>query len=702
VNKWQKKSLVLALTSGMLVTSLGAALAAENQEDTPGFELDQVVVTATKTQKKIKDVPVVVQVITREEMDKKHVQNVDDALKGVSGIMIKRNNGLTSSEPTVIMRGFKQRGILVLVDGQSQNDGYNGQITWSQVPIENIERIEIVKGPGSALYGSNAQGGVINIITKSKPANETVLKLGIGSHGEDNKAFSHSGSTGKIDYFVDYAKIKSNGFISAYLSDKDNYRGHQTGDQEHASGKVTYHFDENSRLSISSNEGNSAYDYELGTDQGNKKSRGLTIDYQSKVNDKLNYQITWGEKKTDNWYYSGYSSTKTKQSLTHQSNKFETNDGDTHFNWQIDDKNLLTIGYAFRKEDGRAYDERGLTKFYPEYTWGFLKSEDQIDRKAGGKTKSDSFYFQDEHKLDEKLTSFIGGRYTKWETSGGWNSYRATTSSDPISTQYNDREATNFSGKMGMVYKADGKTTWKFNVGQGFRTPTFYELFRSSQDSTTGTITTSNPDLKPEKSTSYDLNWDYQVDSKTMLSASCFYTQLKDAITTMEYSVIDGYVPNIGTLPGVTKEKRQSNADRAVMKGFELGLNKQLSKTWSSFINYTYTDAQITESENPAAIVGKQMTDIPKHMFNFGFDYNNKKWKGNITGRKISDTKDDGAQSGKYGSYDPVFLVDMKVSYLVDKNSTISLSVDNLFDREYWSYYLAPTRSVYLEYSYKF
>ncbi|BBB89406.1 MAG TPA: TonB-dependent receptor [Methylomusa anaerophila] len=199
-----------------------------------------------------------------------------------------------------------------------------------------------------------------------------------------------------------------------------------------------------------------------------------------------------------------------------------------------------------------------------------------------------------------------------------------------------------------------------------------------------------------------NLNLDYRLDSKTLFNVSYFYTQLEDAITTMKYAVTDGYVPNIGTIPGITTESRQSNADKAVMKGFEIGLNKQLSKNWTSFINYTYTDARITESKNPAAVIGRQMDDIPKCMLNVGFDYKSQKWLGSISGRRISDTKEDGVKTGQYGSYDPVFLVDMKISYLPDKHSTVSLSIDNLFNRRYWSYYLAPTRSAFLEYSYKF
>lgn len=697
--KWQQ-GLAMFLTAGILLSPLGIAGAAE--EEALNFDLEQVVVTATKTEKKIKDVPVRVEVITKEDLKKKHVANADDALKGISGVMLKRNNGLNTTDSTVIMRGFRSnRGLLVLIDGQNQGDGYNGQIGWNQIPVENIERIEVVKGPGSALYGSSAMGGVINIITKSKPTNDTVVKIGLGEQDTKKKAINHSGRLGKVDYFIDYDKIDSDGFISAYPTDTKNYRGHQNGGQEHLNGKVIYHFDQDSQLSLGGSNGSADYHYEIGTDQGSKESRVINLDYQSKVNDKLNYQITWGQKNTDNWYYSGYDPTKATPNLMHQSNRMKTNDGDIHANWQLDERNLLTLGYSLRKEEGTAFDERGLTQFYPDYTWNLLKPLDKVDRKSGGQTKSNSLYLQNEYKFNDKTSAFVGGRYVKWQTSGGWNSYRLTPTSNPIDTIYGEREESNFSSKLGVVYQANEKSTWKFNVGQGFRSPSFYELYRSSQD-TAGKITTSNIDLKPEKSTSYDLNLDYRLNSTSLLSLSYFRTQLKDAITTMEYKVVNGYVPNIGVIPGVTVENRQSNADKALIKGFEVGLNKQLNKKWSSFINYTYTDAQITESKNPAANVGKQMNDIAKCMLNFGLDYKNSKWQGNISGRRISDTKDDGSKSGSYGSYDPVFLVDTKISYAPNENSTLSLSIDNLFNKQYWSYYLAPGRSTYVEYSYKF
>lgn len=154
--------LVAGICAGMSGTSVHA--------DVNVQKMEEMVVTATKTAKDSADAPATVSVVTRKEIEDMNVQSVDESLTYLPGVYTHRPGG---HEPSVMGTNVLLRGVpnysrtLVLVDGQTLNDPYIGAVTWESVPAETVERIEVVPGPFSSLYGGSAMGGVINIDRKS-------------------------------------------------------------------------------------------------------------------------------------------------------------------------------------------------------------------------------------------------------------------------------------------------------------------------------------------------------------------------------------------------------------------------------------------------------------------------------------------------------------------------------------------------------
>lgn len=156
---------MLIVTISSLILCISTGLAEEAQKET---KLEEIVVTATKTEKKVEDAPGSITIVTQEDLKKQNIKTVDDAFQTLSGIFVKRNKGMADTTAGVRMRGFYgDQYTLVLLDGQPLNDAYSGGLEWGMVPVSNIERIEVIRGAASALYGGNAMGGVINIITKT-------------------------------------------------------------------------------------------------------------------------------------------------------------------------------------------------------------------------------------------------------------------------------------------------------------------------------------------------------------------------------------------------------------------------------------------------------------------------------------------------------------------------------------------------------
>jgi outer membrane receptor protein involved in Fe transport len=143
--------------------------------------LKPVVVTSTKTKRTLDNIPGKVEYINKETIEKLPAQKIDDILSLNSGVNVVRPNGIYSMNPTVTLRGTsgdEQGRTLVLVDGVPQNRTDNGGVNWNRFNLNDIEAIEILKGPGSSLYGNNSMGGVINIITK-KPSLGTQGQVGL-------------------------------------------------------------------------------------------------------------------------------------------------------------------------------------------------------------------------------------------------------------------------------------------------------------------------------------------------------------------------------------------------------------------------------------------------------------------------------------------------------------------------------------------
>ena len=160
-NLTKKGLLMSVLICGNVLLGGNAVLANELQE----YDLDAMVVTATRTMKQIQEVPSSVSVVTAKDIENHNVTSVQEALQYMPGVYMDQ-----SSQGAISLRGFGSTNVLVLVDGVQQNDTYDGAVNYNSIPVENIERIEVVRGAGSSIYGGHAVGGVINITTKEAKA----------------------------------------------------------------------------------------------------------------------------------------------------------------------------------------------------------------------------------------------------------------------------------------------------------------------------------------------------------------------------------------------------------------------------------------------------------------------------------------------------------------------------------------------------
>ena len=210
-----------------------ATLPAFSQTGSPN-KLDSVFVTATRSPQKLSDVLADVTVLTRADIERQAFGGVADLLRNNGCAEITRNGG-PASNTSLFLRGADTRHTLVLIDGMRVDSQATGGASWQALPLSQIERIEVLKGPASAIYGSDAVGGVVQIFTR-KGGSKLSLDLGaaVGNLGTKKLDGGVFGNSGIFDYAVSAAAERSDGFNAtldvpgsfSYVPDRDGYRNH--------------------------------------------------------------------------------------------------------------------------------------------------------------------------------------------------------------------------------------------------------------------------------------------------------------------------------------------------------------------------------------------------------------------------------------------------------------------------------------------
>ncbi len=711
------------------------------------IELEEIVVTATKTEKRLKEVPASISVVTKKEIEDKKIQNVDEALKTTVGCATKRTKGLMDSLASVTLRGFSGQGrTLVMLDGQPLNNAYSGSVQWSGIPVEEIERIEVVRGPLSSLYGGNAMAGVINIITKTPKKREITSKFSHGSYGTYTYQIGYRDKLGRLGLSLNYDKKHSDGYVSdLYLATaKTGKKGTEvtgwektkspTGDTVHLLGdkgrngaedegfsaKLSLDLTSDSLLSLGMISRQYRYWYEYGQSYlkdtaGNRVNKGdvwindegtsryftvspsdflngpggraantYTLGYDHQLNEYLRLKVNSGL--TDvikSWYISPKAKKATEDGGEGEWNN--TPSQGVSADLQLDiarlvERNTLTIGTGYRHDQAES-KKWGLSD------WRDEKSTTDLLYTAKGKADTYSFYLQDEIDLMEDptqtLTLFLGARYDLWRTYEGMNEDRSTSPSKL--NEYQERQKDSLSPKAAIVYRhLPGLFTFRLSGGKAFRPPNIYELYKT-WTSSWGTKYQSNPDLKPEETTSWEAGIEQGLlGERLKLKATYFENHITDLI----YTITD---------PTDLKLKKKMNAAKGKTKGVELEIDHTFNQYLSCFTNLSFVDPRIVENPDLPKTKGKQVTYVPAEVHSLGVKIQAGGIKGGISGRYMGKmySQDDNSdlEKGVYGSYDPHLVMDTQWSYEVVPELKLSLCIDNIFDRQYYQCYKAPGRT---------
>ena len=630
------------------------------------IETPPVVVSATKTELPVKQVTSAVEVITGEELERKKIKTVVDGLRLAEGVFATSSGG-PGTEATVKMRGAFARHTMVLIDGVIVNSPTDGAYNFGNLTAENIDRIEILRGAQSMLYGSDAIGGVISIYTKKGTGKPTVgAFFEYGSFATFREGGHVSGAKGPFDFSASVSRWDTSSFSSI------NYRrGAFEGDGFHnwqASAKLGASLPKDGRVEFNLRWYDSRTSFDGFADSG---APADVFGARSK-NRNIILNGTWVQPLTS-WWTTKLTLSQANERLLSESGTagFNLNtrqfitasptscfpNFDTCFspfttdleilnrrlewqnNFQVSDFLLLTAGYQLRREEG---DSAGF--------FGTTEPAKVISSNAG--------YAQAQVNLWDRLFLTAGGRHDSYNTFEDATTYRVTG---------------------GYVVKETG-TKFRGSYATGFKAPTMNDLFFQGF---------GNPNLKPEKSLSMDLGIEQNLfDDRLHLSAGYFWNRFQNLIQ----------FASGGTLcPAITFGFCPINVADAKTQGWEFAFKMQILKGLEVRGQYTYTLTRAFDSPTLQLGGDKRLPRWPVDQATVGLTYQPiDALRLNIDYRFVGARNNNLANtpSQVLGSFN---VVNLSATYDVTKNWQAYVRVDNLFNEKYEEilFFGTPIRSIF-------
>jgi vitamin B12 transporter len=597
-----------------------------------------VFVTATRTETPLDQVTTSASVITATDIQAKHAETVLEALRDVPGLDVVQT-GSRGTGTTISIRGSESDHVLVLIDGVEVNSTTAGAFNFAHLTTENIERIEILRGAGGTLYGSQAIGGVINIITKK---GQGPLQLGLSAEGgngwTNRQTLTLNGGVGKLGYTFSAARLESDGFRSV----NDDYRNLAT------SGRLDYKFTEDTNLK-------GIFRFiktDLGLFNSNNFVPGARDPNSREAISQYLGKLEWEQRIVKEWDYR-ISGSIFKENIKDTDDPDPLTDCDS-FGFPCDSRTRSRFRPQISSAEFQTnyrLGEWSTTTFGTEFKRRKASTSSSFDGVPAGETnkaiRNVGYYVQEQIKLlDDRLIVIPGVRLDDHQTFG-------TEWSPSISSSYLFRET---------------GTRLKASYAEGFKAPTLNELFFPPGF---GCAAFGNPDLGPEKSWELNAGVEQTIFSdRIKLAATVFHREVSDLIGT-------------GPTPDPTDPAfcvRAENLGKARFDGVEWLMDIKVFSFLTIGANYTYLD---WDTENG------RLLRRPRHRGNVNVNYFYERFRmsfdTHIVGRRDDTNSFTGGNIKKAGyvRFDLAGSFQLPVKVTLVKDVSLFGKIENALNKKY-------------------
>ena len=659
---YKGKFLTGAVLSVFMAGAYGNACAADGTSDAV-YSLNPVVVTATRYEKSDAEIPAATQTFTEEQIEQTGADNLQVALQYLDGVIDAGMgpNGTSVSSMTTknVIRGVSN-GTVVMINGTPINWRTNYNL--ENIPTSAVERVEVVRGGGAVLYGSQATGGVINIITKKTLPNE--VKVGLGNKGRQEYAVT--ANAGDLSIAYTYNKWGKLGYVSSSDSSikpdktrvpvemKQRFFGSEKNDF-----LATYKLNDHADFLYNHNESASRWAYTY---------TGITDPDYEDMNDHPRYIRRYEND---------------KDFLQFNFHGLDGISGHVFYNYNT----LKTHGTDYYSSTGKKYaapkavrgQEKNKTYGYdvqkvwdgnPDQT--FLIGTSLVRETFENETSDTgrniiSAFGSWERNLTAKDVLTLSGRGT-WTTGGIQNFH-------------------NFSGQAQYLHKLDNTQSLYASVGQSFVLPTFSQMYSREQAGGISNII-GNPDLKPQKGLHYEAGWKKE-ETNRQYKVALFTEKIDDNIS---------YSGTSGRWYAINEDFKNHGIEASIRGQEDNGFTWHAGLTWQD-----PKSKQTTEKTSAKRYWDRSYGRI---LLTGGVGYEKEKWTTALNFSYLADRVQSPLAAHSH-SVKPYLLTSMTVKYSPNKSSDIMLAIDNLLNRKdivshTTSDYYATPRNLILSYRYKF
>ena len=670
----------------------------------------QVVVTATRSEQRLGNVPASINVLSAEEIKQSPAVVADDVLRQIPTFSLFRRSSSLSSHPTtqgVSLRGIGPSGVsrtLVLLDSVPFNDPFGGWVYWTRVPLENTERIELVDGPTSNLYGNYAMGGVINIVT-SRPARRTIeIKPQYGNLNSPKFDFFASDVWAKFGAAVEGSVFKTDGFPNVVPSEKGLVDNNAAVDFANFNIKLDYN--PTGRMSaflrtgyFRENRDNGKVSTFDGTEEANDTrwkfvNGGVRVvlpdqsDLQARV-------FADFEK-----FHSNFLAVPTANPLRsvgrmtlNQTVPTTGVGGMAQWSKALGGKQFFTAGTDWRWVDGESQENALDT----------AKGLQVVTKRfSGGSQQSLGAFVQDMITPVAKVQVTLSARVDHWRNYNAHN--LETTVATGLPTANNkpslpDRNDTVVSPRVAALYHVTDRVTAWGDFGLGFRAPTLNELYR--QFSVGAVLTRPNDQLGPERLKGGELGISLAPARNVTVRTTWFDNRVENPVSNVTIA---------------TNLQQRQNLGRTRIWGIQNDVEYRFSQSWRVSAGYLYNQAKVVEfAANPAlanncnGVAGEAcfLPQVPTNRGSVRVVYSHPRYVTaavgvQTVGRQFEDDQNarvvpaaalrDGGYPASTEPGLPKFtLVDFLVSRALGANIDVFFGIQNLFDRQYFAFTQATT-----------
>ena len=617
------KAIRTTIVAGIAALCLSNAFAAELVEPKrkKAFDMQEIVVTATPVERKVKDITSAVSVIDSTEIEASNADYVMDVIGSLPSVYIRRDAILGRQDIQIRGLGSNLRRIQTLIDGRPEKMALFGCTVAQTLPLANVERIEVIRGPESVLYGTDAMGGVVNIITRRMydPGYESSALFSYGSYDTLHAVLRHGGYTGAFDYYVTYDHKQT-----------DGHRDNSAYDADFLSLRTGYQLNDAWRLELSGQ-----YFKDEAEDPGPDN------DPYTNNNKKEYMRYSWDADLIGKWDNSEFLLTVYDNEGEHE---FDMPSIDDY--WHSKDR---TLGVLMRYtqnvyEQGATKD--ALTVGY-EYKHQWAEPQDDWVAWARANMPAQFMDFGPYERNNHDVFAFNELTVGRWINTlglrGHWDDEDESWEALP---------------QAGLLCHVTEATTARAKVGKGFRQPRFSELHL---------FPAHNADLKPEEVWSYEIALTHEFTPRLNAFVNPFYMDVQNLI---QQESNDSPPPRF----------LNGNSGEFVIQGVEVGLDAEPIDHLTLTVYYTYTDIEDGPADNPNI----NREGKPEQVVNAVATYRVGKASLSIDAEYVAGLYDSNSLAGgDIEEVDDFVVFGLKGSYQAMRDFQIFAGVENLFDEDY-------------------